>query len=138
QVGQVDTSVHHPPYLPYPPYPPPLARVSAAVNVFFSSIAIVSGPTPPGTGDSQPATSDTSGWTSPTTSEPRRSNVSRRFECAGYKRSTVGRSLICGVPTSTTAAPGLTNARVTNAGRPIAATRMSACDATPGRSTVRE
>ena len=30
------------------------------------------------------------------------------------------------MPTSTTAAPGLTKSRVTNAGRPIAATRMSA------------
>ena len=50
---------------------PSRARVSpdgrrAAVTVFLSSMAIVSGPTPPGTGDSAPATSATSGWTSPT------------------------------------------------------------------------
>ena len=41
-------------------------RSCAAVSVFFSSIAIVSGPTPPGTGVSAPATSATSGCTSPT------------------------------------------------------------------------
>ena len=106
--------------------------------MFLSSIAIVSGPTPPGTGDSAPATSATSGWTSPTTIDPRRSNASRRFEPAGNSRSTSARSATWLVPTSTTAAPGLTNAGVTNPGRPIAATRMSASAATRGRSTVRE
>src|SRR5215475_2459084 len=60
-----------------PPYPPVLP--SAAVSVFLSSIAIVSGPTPPGTGESAPATSATFGCTSPTTSEPRFSKVSHRF-----------------------------------------------------------
>src|SRR5262245_12138943 len=43
------------------------ARRYPAVTVFLSSIAIVNGPTPPGTGDSAPATSPTSGCTSPTT-----------------------------------------------------------------------
>ena len=38
--------------------------------MFLRSIAIVSGPTPPGTGDSAPATLATSGCTSPTTMEP--------------------------------------------------------------------
>ena len=42
------------------------------------------------------------------------------------------------MPTSMTVAPGLTNSRVTNAGRPIAATRISAVRATAGKSTVRE
>ena len=42
------------------------------------------------------------------------------------------------MPTSTTVAPGFTKSRVTNAARPIAATRMSAPAATPGRSRVRE
>ena len=58
----------------------------------------------------------TSGCTSPTTIEPRRSNASRRFEPAANSRSTSARSVTCVVPTSTTAAPGLTNSRVTNAG----------------------
>ena len=40
---------------------PSCPRARAARSVFFSSIAIVSGPTPPGTGDSAPATSATSG-----------------------------------------------------------------------------
>ncbi len=69
----------YPTHLPYPPIP---ARSRAAASVFLSSIAIVSGPTPPGTGDSAPATSATSGCTSPTVSDPRRSNASRRFEPA--------------------------------------------------------
>ena len=42
----------------------------AAVRVFFISIAMVSGPTPPGTGVSAPATSATAGCTSPTATEP--------------------------------------------------------------------
>ena len=42
------------------------------------------------------------------------------------------------VPTSITAAPGFTKSGVTNPGRPMAATRMSAAEATAGRSRVRE
>ena len=37
------------------------SRASAAATVFLRSIAIVSGPTPPGTGVSAPATSATDG-----------------------------------------------------------------------------
>src|SRR5262245_2764822 len=69
-------------------------RASAAVTVFFSNIAIVSGPTPPGTGDNAPATSATSGCTSPTRIEPRLANVSRRFDPSGKSRSTVEASSI--------------------------------------------
>jgi hypothetical protein len=42
------------------------------------------------------------------------------------------------MPTSMTTAPGLTKSGVTNAGRPIAATRMSAVRAIAGKSRVRE
>ena len=69
--------------------PPTALQPRCAVSVFLSSIAIVSGPTPPGTGVSAPATSATAGCTSPTTSAPRRSNASRRFEPGGNSRSTV-------------------------------------------------
>ncbi len=97
---------------PAPPASPALpALCIAAVSVFLSSIAMVSGPTPPGTGVSAPATSSTSGWTSPRTSEPRRSNAARRFEPAANSRSIVARSSTRVVPTSTTVAPGLTNCR---------------------------
>ena len=65
-----------------------LALAIAAVTVFRNSIAIVSGPTPPGTGLKAPATCSTSGCTSPMVIAPRRSNVSRRFEPAANKRST--------------------------------------------------
>src|SRR5262245_51632571 len=116
----------------------PKHRSSAARSVFFSNIAIVRGPTPPGTGVRAPATSATSGCTSPTTTDPRRSNVSRPFAPGAKIFSTADRSLSRLMPTSTTVAPGFTNARVTNAGRPIAATRMSASRATAGRSRVRE
>src|SRR5215203_1246043 len=57
-------------------------RSCAARSVFFSSIAIVSGPTPPGTGVSAPATSTTDGCTSPTTSDPRLSNAASLGEPA--------------------------------------------------------
>src|SRR5205823_8078615 len=104
----------------------------------FSSIAIVNGPTPPGTGVSAPATSATFGWTSPTTREPRFSNAASRGDPAPYSRSMTPRSLTGVVPTSITVAPGATNDGPTNAGRPIAAIRMSARAATPGRSGVFE
>src|SRR5688572_385113 len=53
-------------------------RNSAALMVFAISIAMVSGPTPPGTGVRAPATSPTSGCTSPTSTEPLRSKSPRR------------------------------------------------------------
>src|SRR5690606_31797760 len=84
------------------------ALASAAVTVLTSSCAIVSGPTPPGTGVSAPATSATAGWTSPTTMEPRASNAARRGEPAGNSRSTAARSVSRLMPTSITVAPGFT------------------------------
>ncbi len=82
--------------------------------------------------------SATFGCTSPTIIEPRLSNAARRAGSPGNIFSTaalVSRRLI---PTSITAAPGFTNAFVTNPGRPIAATRISASAASLGRSAVRE
>ena len=73
------------------------------------------GPTPPGTGLNQPATFATSGWTSPCSLLPSRV-----------------------IPTSTTAAPGLTMSGVTKQLLPIAATSTSASRATAGRSAVLE
>src|SRR5262249_6751083 len=67
---------------PRPRWSQPAWRVCAAIAVFLSNIAMVNGPTPPGTGDSAPAISATSGWTSPTTIDPRFSNASRRFDPA--------------------------------------------------------
>ena len=106
-------------YVPHVSLPIP-AALAAAVSVFLSSIAIVSGPTPPGTGVSAPATSATSGCTSPDHDGPARSNASRRFEPAGNSRSTVARSATrLQIPTSMTVAPGLDEARAsrTPAGR---------------------
>jgi hypothetical protein len=51
----------------------------AAFTVLAISIAMVNGPTPPGTGVMAPAISATSGWTSPTKVEPLAKNVSSRF-----------------------------------------------------------
>src|SRR5439155_25211600 len=69
-------------YLTYPTHQAYLTvrRSSAARTVFFRSIATVSGPTPPGTGVSAPASSATAGCTSPTTTEPRRSKSWSRFD----------------------------------------------------------
>ena len=103
-----------------------------------SSIAIVSGPTPPGTGVSAPATEAASGWTSPVTTEPRLRNAAIFLEPAPNSASTSAAWSSRFMPTSTTAAPGFTNSRVTNAARPIAATRMSADAATSGNAAVRE
>jgi len=60
----------------------------------------------------------------------RDANASKRFEPGAKRRSTTARSLTGVVPTSTTVAPGFTKSRVTNPGRPIAATTMSASAAT--------
>ena len=67
-------------------------------------------------------------------SRTRRGAASR----AGTRPATVAASSIVFMPTSTTVAPGLTNAGVTKPARPIATTRMSAVAATRGRSAVRE
>ena len=99
---------------------------------------MVSGPTPPGTGVRAPATAATSGCTSPTTVAPRRSSTSRRGESGPNSAATRSRSVIREVPTSITVAPRFTKSAVTKPGRPMAATRMSAADATAGRSRVRE
>ena len=84
------------------------ARIPPRVSVFFRSIAIVSGPTPPGTGVSAPATSATAGCTSPTTSEPRFVEASRRVDAGSEQPLDGWRSSTGVVPTSTTVAPGLT------------------------------
>ena len=78
-------------------------------------MARVIGPTPPGIGASQPATSATSGATSPT--RPRVASVRV-------------------MPTSTTAAPGLTMSAVSRPGRPAATTTMSAVLVCAARSLV--
>ena len=88
----------------------------AAATVLASSIAIVIGPTPPGTGVIAPATSLTG---SKSTSPTRPSSVRL-------------------VPTSITVAPGLTISAPTIRGEPTAATRMSAREQTAARSRVRE
>ena len=77
---------------------------------------MVTGPTPPGTGLSAPATTATAGSTSPA-SPP---------------------SAVALVPTSMTTAPGATYEGPINPARPAAATRTSAVEVTEARSTVRE
>ena len=78
-------------------------------------IAVVTVPTPPGTGVSAPATAATdSGSTSPTSSSP-----------------------TWLVPASITAAPGRIIAPVTRRGTPAAATTTSASPSTAPRSRVR-
>src|SRR5688572_16244223 len=119
-------------------YRPQARRSSAATIVFAMSIAIVSGPTPPGTGVSAPAISATSGCTSPTSTAPRFLNTASRSGYAAKIRSASVADVTELMPTSMTTAPGLTKSRVTNAGRPIAATRMSAVRAIAGKSRVRE
>ena len=69
------------------------AAPSAARTVFDSSIATVSGPTPPGTGVSAPATSATSGWTSPTISDPCFAKTASRGDPAGNQRPTSSESV---------------------------------------------
>src|SRR5258706_1138201 len=85
--------------------------ISAALSVFSSSMAIVIGPTPPGTGVIAPATSFAdSKSTSPTVRDP---------------LFLVGSSMLF-VPTSITTAPGLIQSPFTICARPTAATRISA------------
>src|SRR5262249_61614158 len=85
------------------------AIAQAARTVLASRHAMVIGPTPPGTGEIEPATSATSAnATSPTM---------RERPPAGVTRLT---------PTSMTVAPGLTQSRRTISGRPTAANKRSA------------
>src|SRR4029077_15297982 len=91
-------------------------RACASETVLRSSIATVIGPTPPGTGVSQPATGST---------------LARSTSPISLPSTGV-------VPTSMTKAPGLTYDESTIPGRPIAATRMSASRQTDGRFWVRE
>ena len=94
--------------------------------VFFSSIAIVSGPTPPGTGVSAPAVSHTAGGRHrPPASRAARSPRAAAEPAANSRRATAS-SVRREMPTSMTVAPGRTNSGVTKPGRPIADTRMSA------------
>src|SRR5699024_7535315 len=103
--GHADTSI-------------PAAR-SAASTTFFMSSARVMGPTPPGLGLSQAATSETPGATSPT----RRALPPSGSSC----RET---------PTSSTIAPGLTSSGRTRCATPAAATITSARRRCSGRSVV--
>ena len=80
-------------------------------TMLVSSIARVIGPTPPGLGLTQPATSATSGATSPAILPSTRLT-----------------------PTSSTAAPGLTMSPVMRPGTPAAATTMSAWRTSAARS----
>src|SRR3954447_5416062 len=89
------------------------AARSAARTTFCSSIARVIGPTPPGLGATWPATSTTSGATSP----------------AIFPSTLL-------TPTSSTAAPGFTIAEVISPGTPAAATTMSAVRTCAARSRV--
>src|SRR5262249_30936952 len=94
----------------------PAAWARAACSVLRSSIAIVIGPTPPGTGVIADATSTTAAKsTSPTR------------PLLFWASSGVSRFM----PTSITIAPGLTWSRPIRRGLPTAATRMSARAHTP-------
>ena len=86
------------------------------------SMAMVIGPTPPGTGESQLATSATPGSTSPASRQPRSRVVSSTRL----------------IPTSTTTAPGLIHEGFTMSGRPTAATKISASLHTASSSWVLE
>src|SRR2546423_7434693 len=97
------------------------AAISAAHTVFSINIAIVIGPTPPGTGVIFDATSRT----------PSKSTSPRRrvpdFELASETRF---------VPTSITTAPRFTRSRVIIPGLPAATIRMSASRVCPPRCSV--
>ncbi len=87
----------------------------AAVRVFLRSMAIVIGPTPPGTGVMAEAMGETPAKSTSPTNLP-----SRRL-----------------VPTSITTAPGLTISAVIKRGFPMAAMRMSAERVISARFLVR-
>ena len=100
---------------------------AAAVSVFLSSIAIVSGPTPPGTGVSAPAllehgrvdVADHQRAAAREVREPLRPRREQR--AAPRPRRSAGRCR-----RRSPSRPACTNSGVTNPGRPIAETRMSA------------
>ena len=106
----------------------------AASRCSRGSIAIVIGPTPPGTGDSQPARGLRlrSVRTSPHSTEPlSRSARAWRRPCRTARARAPRRSARESRRPPPTA-PGLMNSAGTNPGCPIAATRMSASAATVG------
>src|SRR5262249_25410294 len=113
-------------------------RMVQAFTVLAMSMAIVNGPTPPGTGVMAPATSAARGSTSPTSVEPFSANAFWRAASPEKNLSNSLWSVILLMPTSMTAAPGFTKSLVTNPARPMAATRISPCRATAGRSRVLE
>ena len=61
-----------------------------------------------------------------------------RVDSGGKMARTAAASVTRLIPTSITVAPGLTKSRVTKAGRPMAATRMSAVAASAGKPAVFE
>ena len=94
-------------------------RLPAALSVFFSSIAIVSGPTPPGHGSARRPPQRLRDARRPTTVEPFAVEL-REPRTVGPERldDACSRSVTRLMPTSTTVAPGLTKSGVTNpAGR---------------------
>src|SRR5207247_9763458 len=97
--------------------PRPAEVRSADITVFSSNIAIVMGPTPPGTGVMHEAVPSTL-WKS--TSPASLPSASRA------------------IPTSMTTAPGFTSRAVTSLGLPAATTRMSAWLVIAPRSGVLE
>jgi hypothetical protein len=84
-------------------------------------MARVIGPTPPGTGERNAATSATAGSMSP---------MSFALPVSGFITRVI--------PTSSTAAPGFTQSAFTRPGTPTAAITISARRTSAARSTVRE
>src|SRR5271156_219698 len=113
-------------------------RSRAALMVLLINMAMVSGPTPPGTGVSAPATLATSGCTSPTSAVPFSRKAARRSGKCAKKFSACAASLMRLMPTSITVAPGRTKSGVTIPARPKAATTMSARRTTSGKLRVFE
>mmetsp|Transcript_9477 Transcript_9477/g.15050 ORF Transcript_9477/g.15050 Transcript_9477/m.15050 type:complete len:221 (-) Transcript_9477:494-1156(-) len=100
------------------------SRLSLArLSVFFSSMAMVIGPTPPGTGVMREATRLASPkCTSPTSRWP-----------SFFVGSSIGL-----IPTSMTTQPGFSQSPLTISALPSAATKMSACCTFSFKSLVRE
>src|SRR5208282_4607371 len=99
-------------------------RSFAALTVLLISMAMVSGPTPPGTGVMAPATSATLGCTSPIRVEPLAAKSRSRFSLPAKNFWNSAGSVTVFMPTSMTVAPGFTNSGVIMPALPIAATRM--------------
>src|ERR1035441_1528156 len=114
-------------------------RRSAAATVLAISMAMVSGPTPPGTGVYAPPISATAcRWTSPASTLPRLSNTLILSAEWRKIRAASSRFSIRLVPTSITVAPGLIYSPVIKAARPIAATKISPSRHTAAKSRVFE